>query len=412
MPLSIPVPELVPDSPFQLGLESLLHAAFLEMDLNPLGARLIAHLNEKPNDAIRYMDLSFILQIGGNETMAASIQREALRLERHFRLPTAAGEPAIKLLAIMAPGNFMANTPLEFLVSHADIALEAYYLVPGEPIPSELPEHDVIFVAIGESAATGDLLAELCVVIDGWQSPLLNHPLHSLCLARDSVSLLLNEVASIHMPLTARVSRLELDALADGAEETAYLADGAWPLIVRPVDSHAGKGLEKVNDRMELRTYRARFEDVPEFYISSFVDYRSADGLFRKYRIVFVEGAPFLCHMAISNHWMVHYLNADMTQNPERRAEEARAMADFDESFAVRHREAFSALHDAFPLDYFGIDCGETLAGELLIFELDTGMIVHAMDPPDMFPYKHVAMRKVFDAFQRMVHNAAGRRDA
>lgn len=410
MSLSISTLELVPNSPFQLGLERLLQAAFLEIDLTPLGKKLIAHLAENPNDAIRYMDLSYILQIGGNEAMAATVQNEALRQERHFRLPTAVSEPVLKLLAIMAPGNFMANTPLEFLVSHADIALETYYLVPGEPMPYELPEHDVIFMSVGESSATRDLLVELCVAVDEWKSPLLNHPIHTLSLGRDSVSHLLNEVPLICMPLTERLSIFELGCIAGGASERDYLADGTWPLIVRPVDSHAGKGLEKVSSRAELMAYLAQFEAIPEFYLSSFVDYRSADGLFRKYRIVFIEGVPFLCHTAISNHWMVHYLNADMTTNAERRAEEAHSMARFDEEFASRHREAFTALYQVFPLDYFGIDCGETSDGKLLIFELDTGMIVHAMDPIDMFPYKHVAMRKVFDAFQCMVRKAAGKR--
>jgi hypothetical protein len=36
-------------------------------------------------------------------------------------------------------------------------------------------------------------------------------------------------------------------------------------------------------------------------------------------------------------------------------------------------------------------------------------MIVHAMDPPDMFPYKAPQMHKVFDAFHAMLHNHARR---
>ena len=60
-------------------------------------------------------------------------------------------------------------------------------------------------------------------------------------------------------------------------------------------------------------------------------------------------------------------------------------------------------------LDYFGIDCGETPEGELLIFEADVAMIVHAMDPPDLFPYKGPQMRKVFDAFRAMLEKAAER---
>jgi hypothetical protein len=34
-------------------------------------------------------------------------------------------------------------------------------------------------------------------------------------------------------------------------------------------------------------------------------------------------------------------------------------------------------------------------------------MIVHSMDPPDLFPYKRPQMEKVFKAFQTMLHNAA-----
>jgi hypothetical protein len=39
-------------------------------------------------------------------------------------------------------------------------------------------------------------------------------------------------------------------------------------------------------------------------------------------------------------------------------------------------------------------------------------MIVHAMDSPEIFPYKPPQMRKVFDAFRAMLHARSGRRSA
>ena len=57
-------------------------------------------------------------------------------------------------------------------------------------------------------------------------------------------------------------------------------------------------------------------------------------------------------------------------------------------------------------LPYLGIDCAEMPNGELLIFEADNAMIVHAMDPEEMFPYKKAAMQKVFDAFRAMLEHA------
>jgi hypothetical protein len=103
---------------------------------------------------------------------------------------------------------------------------------------------------------------------------------------------------------------------------------------------------------------------------------------------------------------MIHYLNAGMTDSAEKRAEEERFMANFDQDFALRHADAFRAIHQRIGLDYVGMDCGETADGELLIFEVDSNMIVHAMDPVDLFPYKQPQMHKVFGAFQDMLLRA------
>lgn len=54
-------------------------------------------------------------------------------------------------------------------------------------------------------------------------------------------------------------------------------------------------------------------------------------------------------------------------------------------------------------LNYLTIDCAESKDGRLLVFEADTGMIVHDMDPVDIFPYKKRQMQKVFSAFQNAI---------
>ena len=84
-------------------------------------------------------------------------------------------------------------------------------------------------------------------------------------------------------------------------------------------------------------------------------------------------------------------------------------MADFDDDFARRHEDALRAICERVGLDYFGIDCGETPDGKLLLFEVDVAMIIHSMDPPDLFPYKPPQMRKVRDAFRAMLRRKCGR---
>ena len=47
--------------------------------------------------------------------------------------------------------------------------------------------------------------------------------------------------------------------------------------------------------------------------------------------------------------------------------------------------------------------------GRLLLFEADVAMIVHSMDEPDLFPYKGPKMKALFEAFDGLLRQAAGR---
>ena len=112
-----------------------------------------------------------------------------------------------------------------------------------------------------------------------------------------------------------------------------------------------------------------------------------------------IDGEPFACHMGVSSHWMVHYVNAGMYDDAAKREEEARFMDGFAE-FARRHQQALTAIHERNRLDYICIDYAETTDGRLLIFKADHCMVTHAMDPEDLFPYKQVHMLKVKNAFR------------
>jgi len=169
--------------------------------------------------------------------------------------------------------------------------------------------------------------------------------------------------------------------------------------------------LKKLEDAAAIAAYLG---ERPEngFYISRYIDYRSPDGLFCKYRVVFIDGRPYACHMAIAEQWMIYYLNAGMGESAAKKAEEERFMTAFDTEFARRHRAALGALADRIGLDYFGIDCAQAVDGKLLLFEADIAMIVHLMDSPTIYPYKAPQMRAVFAAFCAMLKQRAASRPA
>jgi len=272
--------------------------------------------------------------------------------------------------------------------------------------PEIVPEHDVMLVGVAESEANHPLLHELALWTARWPRPVINLPEYLARCSRDGVCAALSHCNGIVMPVTVRTNRATLEQLSRGTIAVSDLLPGdQFPLIVRPLGSHAGKDLHKIDTPEDLMPYLERVR-TDAFYVSRFVDYRSSDGLFRKYRVALIEGKPYICHYAISSHWMIHYLNAGMNESAAKRAEEAACMAHFDEQFAQRHADALKMIYERMGMDYLGIDCAETQDGDLLIFEIDNAMVVHAMDPVDMYPYKKPAMQKVFNAFRQMLENA------
>jgi hypothetical protein len=400
----------VPATP--IGIARLSKMMFDGVDLTPLWRELIGKYIYRRDDSAALLDLAMVEQLFGNLEDGLARQDEALAINRLYRSPFAGSTPALELLAFAAPGDIGTNTPLEFLLEGSDIALTTLFVVPGLPLPDTLPAHDLAIVAVGESDGNAPILAEIDRLIQRWSRPVLNSPAAIPELSRQRLFARLDGVPDVVMPMTRRIGRGDVVKLGAGATALPeLLPDGGFPLIARPVGSHAGHGLKKLDDTAAIAAYLGGRPEA-EFYFSRFVDYRSADGLYRKYRIVFIGGRPFACHMAITDQWMIYYLNANMKESAAKRAEEAQFMADFDGDFARRHGPALGAIAERVGLDYFGIDCAETVDGALLVFEADIAMIVHAMDSPEIFPYKPPQMRKVFDAFRAMLHARSGRRSA
>lgn len=396
-----------PQDDMPIGIAKLSKLAFDGADLGPLRSQLIDKFIFEPDNAAALMDLATLEQIFGNLEDGLARQEEALSLRRIYRSPCAAPEPGLRLLAFAAPGDLGANTPLEFLLEGSDVALTTLYIVPGIDLPEEIPDHDLAIVAASEGEERRAMLDEVARLIPHWPRKVINPPERIALLARDRLHDLLNGAAGIAMPMTVKIARERLQRLAaDATLIETLLPEGAFPLILRPVDSHAGRGLAKLDDAAALKSYLARQRESC-FHLSRFVDYRSADGLFRKYRIVFIDGRAYACHMAISEQWMIYYLNAGMAESAAKRAEEERFFASFETDFARRHGAALSAIAARVGLDYFGIDCAETAAGELLLFEADIAMIVHLMDQPSVYPYKVPQMRQVFAAFCAMLRKRA-----
>jgi hypothetical protein len=387
----------------RIGIAKLAKLAFDGKDIRSIWRELMAKLLDGTGDAGEGIDLSLLAQLLGDKPTGLAIQHEVLLRHQLFRTPCASRLPRLRVLALAGATDMGSNTPIEFLLENSGLELMVLYVIPEAELPVPLPDHDIAIVIASDSEDCRAALRKIDAVAARWPRPLLNPPERVGNLDRDKLYRLLAGIERLVIPATVDADRAHLPHLAQSPVALSHLASElAFPLIIRPRGSHAGKGLAKVDDGAALKLYLDGREEQT-FFISRFVDYASEDGQFRKYRVVFVDGRPYACHMAIAGRWDIWYLNAGMSASVAKRLEEETFMRTFDIGFGRRHRSALSDVAKRVGLDYFIIDCAETRDGSLLIFEADNTAVVHNMDPAVVFPYKSPQMRKIFAAFAAML---------
>src|ERR1700761_2083023 len=296
----------------RVGFARLTTMAFDGADLRPMRNEILAKIADGSVQAGDGLDLSLIAQLLGDKPWGLAVQAEVLACHQLFRSPCSAATPKLRVLALAAAMDMGGNTPIEFLLEHSDIELVTLYVVDDVELPLPLPAHDVAIVIASDSEECRAALRKIDRLAPHWPRPLLNPPQLVGNLDRDKLHRLLADIEGLEIPATEAASRACLNGLlVPGNAPGEIAADLQFPIIVRPRGSHAGVGLGKVDDRAALGRYLAeRPED--EFFVSRFVEYCNDDGLFRKYRVVFVDGKAYACHMAIADRWDIWYLNAGM----------------------------------------------------------------------------------------------------
>ncbi|HKT54048.1 MAG TPA: hypothetical protein VJP88_06320, partial [Caulobacteraceae bacterium] len=243
---------------------------------------------------------------------------------------------------------------------------------------------------IGDVDLAGPTQAPVARFLQVNQRPVLNDPAQVALTGRDHAAGLFTDIPDLMVPKTARLA---------GGDLASAGFSGA--VLVRPVGSHGGRGLIRAE-----RTEDAPVLDGPA-YITGFCDFRSDDGAYRKYRIAFVDREPYPYHLAIADHWLVHYENAGMESDPVRRAEEAAFLADPAAAIGAPAMAALVAVGRRLDLDYAGVDFSILPDGRLLLFEANATMFIHPEAEGGPFAYKNPFVARITAAFQAMLERAA-----
>ncbi|MFT8718586.1 hypothetical protein [Acetobacter sp.] len=340
-------------------------------------------------------------QACGEETEALRHLDIAVQLDPVQLPSTPESSSRMRLVVLNVLGTFQANAPIAMLLDEA-VAIYTVWISGKRHQRESLVQAvknlnpDAVILAMGEDERQLPAILEADAIARSSGAPVLNNAAQIIGLTRSGVPDLLKGIAKVIVPACKEVC-VPFENLP------------AFPLLVRPVSSHAGHDLAKVDDREAFNHYIQTHDSQLDYYVTQFVNYMGVDGLYRKYRVVFIDGVPYPVHLAIHEDWAIWYYNAKMENFPERRAEEARFLADMKSYFPLSVMNGLSAIAERVGLEYFGLDFGVLQDGSLLLFEVETAMIVHDRDPEDVFPYKKVCIARIRHAFEAMIE-ARGQR--
>lgn len=254
-----------------------------------------------------------------------------------------------------------------------------------------LERADVIFNALGDADVDDGQLLSVRAVCEKLNKPLLNPPEQVLRTGRDHAVELFGDIAALIVPATSRRTRAELADLSIDA-----------PLLARPIGDHGGERLALLRNESEKHEYLARNRHE-QLLFTSFYDFRSSDGYWRKYRLIFVDRQVYPYHLAIGEDWLVHYWRAGMARAEWKKREEEQFLADWRAVFGPSAANAVEEAARRLNLDYCGMDCALMNDGTVLLFEANACMLVHLNEPAAAFPYKHRYVPNIRDAFTRLV---------
>ncbi len=268
-----------------------------------------------------------------------------------------------------------------------------------------LPGHDIVFNAIADPDCAAAKAPGLDRFVGLYTGPLLNPPERIARTSRAYAPQLFAGVEGLITPKTARLGAAELTLR--GAEATLERAGLRLPLLVRPVGAHGGEGLMRIHSPDSLDALWRASGGGCDLYATEFVDFISSDGLYRKYRMFFIDRRPYPYHLAIADHWLVHYDKSGTANHPQRLAEERRYLADPGRALGRRALEAITSVGQRLDLDFAGVDFALLGDGRALLFEANATMLAHDEAPESALAHKNPHVHQIFEAFWTMLESAA-----
>ena len=344
--------------------------------------------------------LSLVLRRLREDEKADSVRATIVRTPSRVAPLRRSAEPVkVLLIESVIGGNIFTH---DFLNDQAFDVRQVFLEYLSDAVA--LPEHDVVWNAIGDAERCAHVLEAAPAVFARSNARTINPPHKIANTTRERISQRLAAVDGVVVPRVVRLARASL--LSTAGPSLVADAGLGYPLLLRSPGFQTGEHFVRVASPEQLAGAARR---IPGKSLNAiqFLDVRTADGKVRKYRVIMVHGHLFPLHLAISDRWKVHYFTADMAENAAHRAEDAAFVADMEGVIGARAVAALEAIAQTLELDYGGIDFGLDEGGRVVVFEANATMIVPEPEPDERWDYRLAPVQRIYDAVRAMLANDA-----
>jgi tetratricopeptide (TPR) repeat protein len=353
-------------------------------------------LRLKPGYQPAHQGLSFLLGSLGEQRQAAWHRREAFGNRYIVAFPYRGERPPIPVLLLSSTsgGNVSLHKFLDDRIFQTHIVLPEFY-----DRHKPLPPHELVVNAIGDTEIASGALAAAQSFLTLTSAPVINLPSAVFATGRSDNAKRLSSLPGVAAPITVTLARDQLT----GANASVTLAGCGleFPVLLRVPGFHTGMKFLRVDN---FEALPAALAELPgrELIVMQYLDARGPDGKARKYRVMMIDGQIYPLHLAISNHWKVHYFTAEMAASPDHRAEEAAFLQDMPAVLGPQAMHALEQIQSTLGLDYGGIDFVLNAQGEVLVFEANATMVVNRPEAGEQWSYRLPAYHRIEAAIQKM----------
>jgi glutathione synthase/RimK-type ligase-like ATP-grasp enzyme len=269
-----------------------------------------------------------------------------------------------------------------------------------------VPVHHFIFNSVGDADMCPVALAAAGGIIAGARCPVINQPAAVAMTARSINADRLSRIEGVVSAKMALLARASLER--EGALWSLAAQGFEPPFLLRAPGFHTGQYFERVEGADD---FAAAVAAIPGSAVLAmqYIDSASADGLFRKYRVMIIDGVLYPLHLAIARHWKVHYAHSDMADEQGYRDEEAAFLNNMPAILGTHVMGTLERVRDMLGLDYAGIDFAIAAEGRTVVFEANATMNIIGHDKAEGFGYRTAAVKTIRDAVRAMLLDRAAK---